>query len=683
MSTQRSEQRSITERAESKRFGMNSVESETQDVVGSVKSYERFVALLLFAGVVLVSPWRMVDPDALSNLAIGRIIVEQRGVPDTDPLTFSAPKTRWSNPEWLGDLIWYTTYRIGGEHAIVALKLFLCGMAWILALRLGTRLGASPLLVSGLLLFALVGSVGRFTLRNHIHAYWLIPLYGLILLRAKKNWRWLLALVPLSIVWVNLHSSFVFAWLLVFAAFVDELLHKNTASPQNNRTSRIALSTLLLVQPLLALVNPHGVHVFDQLWDHLRGADVYRATIVEWGSSQASTGLEILPLHVIGILGLLSFLPRPNRKRLQGLLLFGVGLFFAHISRRFVPVFLILAIPQVAANLWCWLAAKSVEIRRWSVISTIAIALALLIPVIWIARTQPQTHVLERQGGPVLAARFLAEQAPLETRLFNPYNAGPWLLWEVTPRVQIFIDPRNNLGAKSLYRYLKELLPKPDQFEQEVERSNISMAMTDLSDGRMSVLNRHLDDSRKWDLVYLDGTYAIFAHVEEKNAELRRKYTYQIVKAQLDLEYLLDAPSKQLQIELRRVKQQGPNLASAIHGYRLLADFAIPPALPRFVDKETTTRAKELLSGALPKLPPSPALMTYLATAFARLGDRNAYDEVIQTAVALFPKSPHVLAIQAIMTRASGENMLPYLDKLRQQLDTNHPLWRAVVSEQK
>ena len=149
--------------------------------------------------LVLVAPWRVMDIDALARLAVGRHIVQTGTVPDRDPFTYSRPDARWINPEWGGDLLWYGAHELGGgEPGMVALGLGLAALGFLLTITWATRAGASPPVAVALLLLSLPALSGLLHTRNYLHAYWLVPLYILIL---HRGGRWLWALVPLAVLW--------------------------------------------------------------------------------------------------------------------------------------------------------------------------------------------------------------------------------------------------------------------------------------------------------------------------------------------------------------------------------------------------------------------------------------------------------------------------------------------------
>ena len=598
--------------------------------------------------LVLVAPWRVMDIDALARLAVGRHIVETGTVPDRDPFTYSRPDALWVNPEWGGDLLWYGAHELGGgEPGMVALGLGLAALGFLLTITWATRAGASPPVAVALLLLSLPALSGLLHTRNYLHAYWLVPLYILIL---HRGGRWLWALVPLAVLWANLHSSFVVGWVLLAAAVAGRLMEPAEGAGQGAWRPRLRQSpmplllALLAAHPLLAMAGPHGASVYGQLWDHLVNADIYRQWVLEWRPPHQTRGLlPQIPLHLLGIAGLLSFLPRCNRRRLGGLIRVLACLALAYSSSRFLGLLAVMAAPDVAINLQRWLngANPGRALTRLAPAALLLVGLGLAAAAIREARASEQPQVLQRPGAPMAAATFLARRAPPGTRLFNTYNAGPYLLWLV-PRAKLYIDPRNNLGAPLVKRYVEQVLVDPRTFEAEAARTGTQLAMVDLTDDRYSVLAAHLRRSRGWRLVHMDGCFAIYRSRVRERARRLVLEEYLVVEGTLELEYLQQHHGVAINHDLERLKRTTPRFAAALEGYLLLSGTSDPPPLlthtPAKLRKQLK-RGRELLAWALPHLPPSPALMIYLATANARLGELDACRDVLLVASRLYPSS--------------------------------------------
>jgi len=644
--------------------------------------------------LVLVAPWRVMDRDALARLAVGRHIVQTGAVPANDPFTFSRPEARWVNPEWGGDLLWYGAHELGGgEPGMVALGLGLAALGIFLTMAWAVRAGASPPVMAGMLMVTLPALAGLLHTRNYVHAYWLIPLYLLIL---HRGGRWLWALAPLAVLWANLHSSFVVGWVLVAAALIGRLAGGAEGAEGEERTllrarlrqpQTLFLLAVLVAHPLLAMAGPHGAAVYGQLWDHLANADIYRQWVLEWRPPTETRGmLAQLPLHLLGIAGLLSFLPSCNRRRLGGLVRVLACLALAYSSSRFLGLLAVLAAPDVAINLQRWLGS----LRPGHMLARLA-PLALLLAGLGLAgaaahevRTSKRPPLLEQPAAPLAAATFLARRAPQNTRLFNTYNAGPYLLW-LSPRTRLYIDPRNNLGAPLVKRYVEQLLVSPEQFEAEAKKTGVQLALVDLTDDRYSVLATHLHRSRAWKLVHMDGCFAIHRSADRAASRRFAREDYLVLEGTLELEYLLQHHVVAIRHDLVRLKKTAPYFAAALEGYLLLSATSGPPPLivpPSSKLRLELERGRELLSKALPHLPPSPALMSYLATADARLGKLDACKDVLLVASRLFPTSAHVLGLKVELARLGGDKakIRALAQRMRKLGYAGHPVWQILAS---
>jgi hypothetical protein len=222
-----------------------------------------------------------------------------------------------------------------------------------------------------------------------------------------------------------------------------------------------------------------------------------------------------------------------------------------------------------------------------------------------------------------------------------------------------------------------------------VRSHRITLTLLDLADGRFDTLATHLRGQRSWVLVHFDGRFTLYARRRGPTSALSHERGFQLIQGTLELEYLAHAPKRSsghLRAELSRLDREGPALARAISGYLELLRAGGPPPLLRRIDSGTgqdqrvgrLTRALQLLSSALPELPPSAALMSYLATAHARLGQRAQCDEVLRIARQLFPSAPHLLALELARARRDGDDRATkhWLSEIRRRGLEAHALVR-------
>lgn len=599
-------------------------------------------------GVVLVAYWKVIDCETFMRLAIGRATVAEGPFLHKSLLLFSRPGIPWLNSEWLGDVTLYAVYSLTGEAGLVVFKLLVLAAGWLLVFVLGRRQGGKPLTLAALLLLTLLASPLRFVERVEMFVFLLIPVYGLILLRARKHGYLLWALIPAGVLWANVHGSFIVAWVLVGAATAEAWLGANR-DPVRGRV----LLAMLLIHLLLPLATPYGTGVYRVVLEHMRHGEFIKRAVVEWRPlDELPASTAHLPFHVLGILGLLSFLPRCNRRRVEGFLLFLAGFLLARSSHRFVLYFGMLAAGPIAANLHRaateWRALAGRALCAMTVIIGVT-AVILLVPVVKAA------HAIRRAADqldyPVRAARWLGQNAPPTSRLILPYTGSQWLMWEA-PQVGLYIHPHVYYDMDFLERYMTEVMMNPAVLAQEIARYGINLAMTQSTDATPQLLS-YLERTPDWRLVYFDGFYGIYArNVDEPEAQqaFRARYAYRALRGVLSFDYLLASPKADIEYDMNRLRIQAPAVAQALSGFQILRSLSAkagPGEDPSA--RRDAEHAAALLTEAIGHLPGSPALWSYLIEALLLAGDKNAAGTALAQGLQYFPQSRRLHALRALM----------------------------------
>ena len=65
---------------------------------------------LLAAAAFVLAVTRVEDPDAWTHLALGRLMVETRGLPAHEVLVFPSSALPYHNTEWLYDIVLYPCF---------------------------------------------------------------------------------------------------------------------------------------------------------------------------------------------------------------------------------------------------------------------------------------------------------------------------------------------------------------------------------------------------------------------------------------------------------------------------------------------------------------------------------------------------------------------------------------------
>jgi hypothetical protein len=179
------------------------------------------VAVLLIPAVLGSSQTIFNDGDVSWHIATGQWIIDHRGIPSTDPFSFTWLGKPWVPIEWLAEVIYASAYRLAGYGGVAALV-----TAALMALHAIVYLNASRWVRSALLpIVAMDFAILPMLLaRPHVLTWPLLAFWTRLMLRAREQDRAppLIAALLMAL-WANLHGGFVFG-LAIAAAFGLEAL---------------------------------------------------------------------------------------------------------------------------------------------------------------------------------------------------------------------------------------------------------------------------------------------------------------------------------------------------------------------------------------------------------------------------------------------------------------------------
>ena len=182
------------------------------------------VAATVLFTVLLGMPGVLADPDTLWQIRTGDWIVRHLAIPHTDPFSYTAAGQRWFAHEWLAETLLGLADRAGGWRGVMLLTAAASGVtAGLLMFHLRRFMALLPAAV--MLLLGVANLTGSLLARPHVLAWPCLELWcaGLVLARGRRgtpSW-WLL---PVMILWVNLHGSFMIGLLLPLAFLAEAAL---------------------------------------------------------------------------------------------------------------------------------------------------------------------------------------------------------------------------------------------------------------------------------------------------------------------------------------------------------------------------------------------------------------------------------------------------------------------------
>jgi len=209
--------------------------------------------LAIFSYIIILAHKALFDLDIWLHLKTGEIIFQNKAIPGQDIFSFTIAGKRWVDHEWLFQVMVYLVNLRWHADGIIFLQTLIISMAFLVLFFIAYKSTGSYFISSLLLILSLNSAITRFNIRPEIFSLLLFSLYLYILFyQVRTIWLWLL--LPLQILWVNLHGFFFLGVILVLFFCLGEIpigkSRGDTFSPQQYRRLAIILFSLLAVSIL-------------------------------------------------------------------------------------------------------------------------------------------------------------------------------------------------------------------------------------------------------------------------------------------------------------------------------------------------------------------------------------------------------------------------------------------------
>ncbi|MBI3751274.1 MAG: hypothetical protein HY263_06410 [Chloroflexi bacterium] len=245
----------------------------------------RVLAVAMPVVAAIAAPLPSVDLTFL--LRAGSEILAAGAIPTTDTWTFTAAGTPWLDQQWGSEVVLQLVFGVAGWTGLVLARAALVGLAFGLLLatvrRRAPRLG--PIASALLVIAAFIVSANALALRAQLFGIVLFAatLYVLAIRVERPRAVWLIPVF--SLLWANLHGTFLFAPALCGLAWLADLYDAGTSRPGGDARLRgWALHRMLivgLVATLATLVNPFGPAVWGYVANLTSNATI-AARVSEW-----------------------------------------------------------------------------------------------------------------------------------------------------------------------------------------------------------------------------------------------------------------------------------------------------------------------------------------------------------------------------------------------------------------
>jgi hypothetical protein len=518
---------------------------------------QNLVALLLLFLITIPMLTKIFTSDFGTHLALGRQIVQTRTIPDTEFLNYPSLGRPNANAEWGFEAVLYLVYAAGGGYGVSFFCWLIVFGIFVLLHRATVLRGANPL-IAVLAIFAFSGFLRiRIQPRPEIFTYFFVALtiflFSEYFFGKRKRLIFLFPLVVL--VWANSHPTYLMAFLLCGAFIADRLANamwRKELQWGYVRSTILTPAALGVLALVLCGLNPYG---YDALLLPLHlisrgtggggggGSQVLMAiselTPVKGTGFYAYYKAAVVFAAVSLCLGLLG-----RRVYVLDLFLFAIAFKGAWDSARAVSMMGLFLSPGISLHLTGFLAkteewfAPAVAIAKQPARrsgkgkaspSGKAVPNTPSAPprtsLGHIATTAVVLFALGAFGGTTLAFSFsqleygigitqhkfsfkaaeFLRRNPIPGRMFNFFDIGGFLDWQLYPQALTFIDGRTyNQEVFAEHQMITAAMPGWDNVLRKYGVTYIVLKSMD-SSGMILPIVPALANDPGWSLVFSDG----------------------------------------------------------------------------------------------------------------------------------------------------------------------------------
>lgn len=448
-----------------------------------------------------------VDPDVWHEMSLAREALRLGEIPLADPFSYTPTVYPMVHHEWGTGFVLYAVTSLAGGAGLMALKYALVGLTAYFCIATARRRGATWTTVVSLApLAVLLLAIGMTTVRAQLFTLAALAVQLSLLERDRQGERWwMLAWLPLYVVWLNLHAGFVVGSALFACYTLEQMLRRQPLKH---------LVLCLAAMALLVAVNPYGTHYYPYL---MHGVLLDRPMIREWWPLWQTGGSTfVLFLVSLALVIYTAYVAGP--RRLAGLLLVAVSAYAALKHTRHVSLYAVVWLAYVPAFVDATGLGVSIS-RFWQARARLIAPVAALLAAVCLTQslagqpwraTLPASEAALAAGQPVYpigAVDYLARER-FAGNVMVPFVEGGYVMWKLGPATKVSLDGRY------------EVCYEPGVLEENVAfyralpgwRETLAKYATDVVlVPRFAPLAKVMPEVAAWHLVYRDELYEVYA----------------------------------------------------------------------------------------------------------------------------------------------------------------------------
>lgn len=467
----------------------------------------------LFSAAILLGPQMLnQDGDLPRHLTMGRFILQQAAIPTKDIFSYTVAGQPFAPHEWLADVIFYSLYHAFGLNGLVIFTASVLATLFTLIYNFGVSRTGLRIPVLILVGWGAAVSSLHWIVRPHILTMLFLAIWLILSDKLRTGESIHIWIFPiLMTIWANTHGEFIAGFLVLIAYLAgwawDFLFTHSSADFQIVKR----LIIVLIFSFFSSLINPVGFRI----WTTILGYVNNNYLVSHTNETNPPDFLQPKFLVLLAFIVFSIILLVLNRKKLnagQVFLLAGFTV-MSLTSARNVHLYGIVA-PFVLAStisglhnfppvngLENFLERIETQLKGvlWPLMTIICFsALVTFTPLGKVNRFDPGFF-------PVQAVTWL-KQNPREGHMFNAFDWGGYLLFNLWPTSKVFIDSQTDVYGANFTRQYEQIVLMENGWQEILKTYQVSWIIIPPNWPLASFLHKQ----PSWQIIYQDGTSTIF-----------------------------------------------------------------------------------------------------------------------------------------------------------------------------
>lgn len=487
------------------------------------------------------------EPDLWWQIHTGEWILENGKIPKQDVFSYTYNGHEWINVKWGFEVLAAMVTKISGPECVFILQIISSCLLIFFLIKLANafiekhNFSTAYITLPFALFTTLIAAEYRIIGRPEMVSHFMTAIFLFLLFKNRQNaGKSLYALIPLQILWANLHEAFgigiVLLGIFTLAAWLEYAWKKKNAPKETAEMPKV-LSIVLLASTAGVVLNPNGfklllrpLNLLGQVYENKYTTELFDFKMSEYWAKEPYIVFTML-LIVLLTIGAYVYKNKAKQNAVNMLISnFGLGYiitlaaftYLALTAYRNVIFLAIVCMPVLTWAISYWL-ENSVSLKKKLAlplyINLKTIGFSILVLLVYLSVVSDKyyewTKSRDRFGLQVLAtfnpsgAADFVKQQNLKGTAFSDYLTSSYMLWKLQPDFKTYIDLRDlDVFPSKFFSTFAAAVTFPDSFE--VQNNKYKFDYIVLYRVQFSGLHRYLYNQSNYKLAYIDPVAAVY-----------------------------------------------------------------------------------------------------------------------------------------------------------------------------